>query len=97
MAVSGRGGGFRALRGLGQARFDLFGLRCGLLGLLGLQLGGRDGGGGHLGPAGGERAAQKDQECVHAEGYSLQIEAVLDGDEREAVLNAVRTMPVIAK
>ena len=42
-------------------------------------------------------AAQKDQECVHAEGYSLQIEAVLDGDEREAVLNAVRTMPVIAR
>jgi ribonucleotide reductase beta subunit family protein with ferritin-like domain len=42
-------------------------------------------------------AAQKDQECVHAEGYSLQIEAVMDGDEREAVLNAVRTMPVIAR
>jgi ribonucleoside-diphosphate reductase subunit M2 len=42
-------------------------------------------------------AAQKDQECVHAEGYSLQIQAVLDGDEREAVLNAVRTMPVIAR
>ena len=42
-------------------------------------------------------AAQKDQECVHAEGYSLQIEAVMDGAEREAVLNAVRTMPVIAR
>jgi ribonucleotide reductase beta subunit family protein with ferritin-like domain len=42
-------------------------------------------------------AAQKDQECVHAEGYSLQIEAVMDGDEREAVLNAVRTMPIIAR
>jgi ribonucleoside-diphosphate reductase subunit M2 len=42
-------------------------------------------------------AAQKDQECVHAEAYSLQIEAVMDGDEREAVLNAVRTMPTIAR
>jgi ribonucleotide reductase beta subunit family protein with ferritin-like domain len=42
-------------------------------------------------------AAQKDQECVHAESYSLQIESVLDGDEREAVLNAVRTMPIIAR
>lgn len=70
LAVSGRGSGFRALRGLGQACLDLFGLRCGLLGLLGLQLGGRDGGGGHLGPAGGERAAQKDQEsaAVQAQG-----------------------------
>ena len=42
-------------------------------------------------------AAQKDQECVHAEGYSLQIGAVMDGGEREAVLNAARTMPVIAR
>lgn len=42
-------------------------------------------------------AAQKDQECVHAESYSLQIEAVMDGDEREAVLNAVGTMPIIAR
>jgi ribonucleotide reductase beta subunit family protein with ferritin-like domain len=41
-------------------------------------------------------AAQKDQECVHAEAYGLQIEAVMDGAERAAVLNAVRTMPVIA-
>jgi ribonucleotide reductase beta subunit family protein with ferritin-like domain len=42
-------------------------------------------------------AAQKDQECVHAESYSLQVEAVMRGDEREEILNAVRTMPIIAK
>jgi ribonucleotide reductase beta subunit family protein with ferritin-like domain len=42
-------------------------------------------------------SAQKDQECTHTEAYNLQIEAVLSGVEREAVLNAVRTMPVIAK
>ena len=42
-------------------------------------------------------AAQKDQECTHAESYSLQIEAVMSGAEREAVLNAARTMPVIAR
>lgn len=42
-------------------------------------------------------AAQKDQECVHAESYSLQIEAVMSGEEREAVLNSVRTMPIIAR
>jgi ribonucleotide reductase beta subunit family protein with ferritin-like domain len=41
--------------------------------------------------------AQKNQECVHAESYGLQIEAVMEGAEREAVLNAVSTMPVIAK
>lgn len=42
-------------------------------------------------------AAQKDQECVHAESYSLQIEAVLSGEERDRVLNAVRHMPIIAR
>lgn len=42
-------------------------------------------------------AAQKDQECVHAESYSLQIEAVLDGAERDEVLNAVTTIPIIKK
>lgn len=42
-------------------------------------------------------AAQKDQECVHAESYSLQIEAVLDGEERTSVLEAVRHMPIIAQ
>jgi ribonucleotide reductase beta subunit family protein with ferritin-like domain len=42
-------------------------------------------------------AAQKDQECVHAESYSLQIEAVMDGEERDAVLNAAGSMPVIAR
>jgi ribonucleotide reductase beta subunit family protein with ferritin-like domain len=42
-------------------------------------------------------AAQKDQECTHAESYALQIECVMSGEERETVLNAVRTMPIIAK
>jgi ribonucleoside-diphosphate reductase beta chain len=42
-------------------------------------------------------AAQKDQECVHAESYSLQIEAVLDGAERTRVLEAVKHMPIIAR
>jgi ribonucleoside-diphosphate reductase beta chain len=42
-------------------------------------------------------AAQADQECVHAESYGLQIEAVMEGAERDAVLNAVRTMPVISR
>jgi len=42
-------------------------------------------------------AAQAAQECVHAEAYTLQIEAVMEGAEREAVLNAVRTMPIIGR
>ena len=42
-------------------------------------------------------AAQADQECVHAESYSLQIEALLEGAERKAVLNAARTMPIVAR
>ncbi len=42
-------------------------------------------------------AAQKDQECTHAESYSLQIEAVVDGAEREALLNAASSMPIIGK
>jgi len=41
-------------------------------------------------------AAQKDQECVHAESYALQIMAVMDGKERSEVLNAIQTLPVIA-
>jgi ribonucleotide reductase beta subunit family protein with ferritin-like domain len=42
-------------------------------------------------------AAQKDQECTHTESYGLQIEAVMTGTERDEVLNAVRTMPIIRK
>jgi ribonucleotide reductase beta subunit family protein with ferritin-like domain len=42
-------------------------------------------------------AAQANMECVHAESYSLQIEAVMTGMEREAVLAAARTMPVIGR
>lgn len=42
-------------------------------------------------------AAQKDQECVHAESYALQIQAVMEGEERDMVLNAVSTMPIIGR
>ncbi len=42
-------------------------------------------------------AAQAAQECVHAEAYTNQIEAVMEGAEREEVLNAVRTMPIIGR
>lgn len=42
-------------------------------------------------------AAQEDQECVHAEAYGLQVMAVMNGEEREATLNAARTMPVVAR
>jgi len=42
-------------------------------------------------------AGQEDQEWIHAESYSLQILAVMDGEERDHILNAVRTMPIIAK
>jgi ribonucleotide reductase beta subunit family protein with ferritin-like domain len=42
-------------------------------------------------------AAQKNQECVHAEAYNLQIEALMSGEEREEALNAVRTMPIIGR
>jgi ribonucleoside-diphosphate reductase subunit M2 len=41
-------------------------------------------------------AGQANQECVHAEAYGLQIDAVLEGSERDAAINAVKTMPVIA-
>jgi ribonucleotide reductase beta subunit family protein with ferritin-like domain len=40
-------------------------------------------------------AAQQEQECVHAESYGLQIEALLEGEERDTVLNAVRTLPAV--
>lgn len=39
---------------------------------------------------------QQDQECTHAEAYALQIAAVMDGNERDRILNAARTMPVVA-
>lgn len=42
-------------------------------------------------------AAQQDQECVHAEGYALQIKAVLAGAEQDRILNAVRHLPVVAR
>lgn len=41
--------------------------------------------------------AQEDQECVHAESYGLQIEAVLGGEERDRTLNAVSHMPIIGR
>ena len=40
-------------------------------------------------------AVQADQECVHAEAYGLQIEAVLEGAEREATLDAAARLPVV--
>lgn len=41
-------------------------------------------------------AAQGNQEMTHAESYSLQIESVMDGEERDRVLNAVKHFPIIA-
>jgi ribonucleoside-diphosphate reductase beta chain len=41
-------------------------------------------------------AAQKDQECVHAESYALQIDALLTGPERQEVIDAVRALPTLA-
>lgn len=42
-------------------------------------------------------AAQEDQEQTHAESYALQAEAVMSGAELTAALEAVRTMPVVAR
>ncbi len=39
--------------------------------------------------------AQKDQECVHAESYALQIEAIMFDKEREEVMNATLITPCI--
>jgi ribonucleoside-diphosphate reductase beta chain len=41
--------------------------------------------------------SQAEQECTHAESYSLQIMAVVDGAEQTALLNAARTMPIVGK
>lgn len=39
---------------------------------------------------------QQDQEWVHTEGYGMQIEAIIEDEaEREDLLNAARTMPII--
>ncbi|GFR91551.1 ribonucleoside-diphosphate reductase small chain [Elysia marginata] len=40
--------------------------------------------------------AQNDQECVHSEAYSLQIQEIVPAERRSAVFNAVRTHPVVA-
>lgn len=42
-------------------------------------------------------AAIVDQEWVHTETYQNQTEAVLTGHERDEVLHAIRTMPIIGK
>jgi len=42
-------------------------------------------------------AAQMDQECTHAESYSLQIEAVMSGEERDNTMNAAEHMPAVRK
>jgi ribonucleoside-diphosphate reductase beta chain len=40
--------------------------------------------------------AQAEQECTHADSYAIQIEAIAKGAERDRLLNAARTMPIIA-
>jgi ribonucleotide reductase beta subunit family protein with ferritin-like domain len=42
-------------------------------------------------------ASQAEQECTHAEGYSLQITAITDGAERDALLNAAKKMPIVGR
>jgi ribonucleotide reductase beta subunit family protein with ferritin-like domain len=42
-------------------------------------------------------AAQKDQECAHAESYALQIDALLTGAERQETINMVQSLTVLAK
>lgn len=39
--------------------------------------------------------AQEEQECTHADSYAIQIETLTEGAERERILNAARTMPII--
>lgn len=41
--------------------------------------------------------AQNDQECVHSEAYSLQIQEIVPVERRQAVFNAVKTHPVVAR
>jgi ribonucleotide reductase beta subunit family protein with ferritin-like domain len=41
--------------------------------------------------------AQNDQECVHSEAYSLQIQEIVPADRRDAIFDAVKTHPVVAR
>lgn len=41
--------------------------------------------------------AQNDQECVHSEAYSLQIQEIVPAERRPDVFNAVKTNPVVAR
>jgi ribonucleotide reductase beta subunit family protein with ferritin-like domain len=41
--------------------------------------------------------AQCDQECVHSEAYSLQIQEIVPAERREAVFNAVKTNPAVGR
>jgi ribonucleotide reductase beta subunit family protein with ferritin-like domain len=41
--------------------------------------------------------AQSDQECVHSEAYSLQIQEVIPNNEREEVMNAAKNNPLVAQ
>jgi ribonucleoside-diphosphate reductase beta chain len=43
----------------------------------------------------GYLAIQEDQEWVHAEGYMLQAEGVVGGEELKEVLGSIRTMPAV--
>ena len=38
--------------------------------------------------------AISDQECVHSESYSIQIDTIMSGKEKEEVFNAAKNMPV---
>lgn len=35
------------------------------------------------------------EECIHSESYSIQIDTILSGKEKEEVFNAIKTMPVM--
>jgi len=41
--------------------------------------------------------AQAEQECTHADSYAIQIETLTEGAERDRILNAARTMPIIGQ
>lgn len=41
--------------------------------------------------------AQEDQECVHSEAYSLQIQEIIPPGERERVFRAARESPLVAR
>ena len=40
---------------------------------------------------------QDDQECVHSEAYSLQIQEIIPSDERAELFDAIKTLPIVAR